>query len=174
MKIVSDKAIVVLALTATVSLGAFLLAVIVPALFFHTPVPGAYVNYVRIVLFFTATVIIFAIGPLIFYQFRRNVKLQDAINHYVKNKMQEIVLAIDLVESNLVEADTKDLTYKEKVQMLDDVRAICKDVSGNLAEKILSEAPEFSHDVAPAKKDQSKADASQENTEPAKSISSVK
>jgi hypothetical protein len=151
LKFISDRLIVVLAVTATVTLGGFLLAVIIPGLFFQKSVPAAYVTYVRIVLFFAATISIFAIGPVIVYQFRRTRRLQDAINHYVRNKMQEIVLAIDLVESNLVEADTKELTYKEKIQMLDEVRAICKDVSGNLAQRILEEAPTFNHTLAPAR-----------------------
>jgi ABC-type multidrug transport system fused ATPase/permease subunit len=148
MKFVSDRLIVVLALSATSAFGAFILAIIVPSLFFHTTVPPQYVLYVRVVLFFAAGVGIFAIGPLIFYQFRRNLRLQNAINHYVRNKMQEIVLAVDLVQSNLVQADTDQLTYKEKVQMLDDVRAICEDVSGNLAEKIIEEASDFDPNIA--------------------------
>jgi hypothetical protein len=153
LKLVSDRLIVILAVTATVTLGAFLLAIIVPGLFFNISVPAAYLVYVRIVLFFAAAVSIFAIGPLIVYQFKRNRKLQDAIDHYVRNKMQEIMLAVDLVETNLVQVDTKELTYNEKVQMLEDIRAICKDVSGNLAQKILAEAPTFNHSIAHLERD---------------------
>jgi hypothetical protein len=147
LRLITERLIVVLAVAASVAIGAFLLAVIVPPLFFQQSVPSEYVVYIRIVLFFAATICIFAVGPVIVYQFRQSRKLQDAINHYIKNKMQEIVLAVDLVESNLIKADTQELKYEEKIQMLEDVRAICKDVSGNLAERILAEAPKFSHNV---------------------------
>lgn len=120
----------------------------IPALFFHSNIPSAYLFNIRVVLFSVAVVSLFGLGPFIIYQFQQKVKLQDAINHYVKNKMQEIILAVDIVESNLVQTDTNGLTNKEKVQMLEDVRSICKDVSGNLAEKILSEAPKFRRNIA--------------------------
>jgi hypothetical protein len=150
LRFISDRVIVILALIAIVAIGSFLLALIVPELFFHSTVPQAWLFDVRLVLFFAAMVSLFGLGPFIVYEFRQKVKLQDAINHYVKNKMQEIVLVMDLVESNLVKTDAPGMTNKEKVEMLEDVRAICQDVSGNLATKILAEAPKFKHSIAAA------------------------
>lgn len=85
---------------------------------------------------------LFIVSPITILQETRRRKLEDAIHHYIKNKMQEIVLAVDLVQSSLVAVDTS-VAYKDKVQMLEDVRAICTDVSHNLTQKILDEAPTF-------------------------------
>jgi hypothetical protein len=148
LRFISDRLIVILALTAIVAIGSFLLALIIPPLFLHSSIPQGYVFNIRVVLFFAAMVSLFGLGPFIVYEFQQKVKLRDAINHYVKNKMQEIILAVDLVEANLVQTNkTSGMTYEEKVQMLEDVRTICLDVSGNLAQKILAEAPKFSHNV---------------------------
>ncbi len=146
-----DRLIVIVAIIAIVSSGAFLLALIVPTLFFHSTVPSAYIFDVRVALFIVAVVTLFGLGPYIIYQFQQKVRLQNAISHYVRNKMQEIMLAIDLVEANLLQADTEIMTYKEKVELLEEVRVICQDVAGNLTEKILAEAPKFRHDLASKK-----------------------
>jgi hypothetical protein len=147
LKFLPDRLIVILAVAAIVATGSLLLALVIPSLFFHSGIPSAYLFFVRVFLFIAAMVSLFGLGPYIIYQFQQKVKLQDAINHYVKNKMQEIILSVDLVEANLVKTDVPEMTYKEKVEMLEDVRAICQDVSGNLPEKILAEAPKFQHDI---------------------------
>jgi hypothetical protein len=146
---ISNRLIVFLAVIAVIVIASFDLALIAPSLFQLKNLPSGTI-YLYLVLFAGSVVSVFAVVPIMIYQFRQNIKLQDAINHYVKNKMQEIMLAVDLVESNLIHSDTSEMTFKEKVQMLEDVRAICRDVSGNLAEKILAEAPRFKHNIANA------------------------
>jgi hypothetical protein len=46
-----------------------------------------------------------------------------------------------------------DLTYEDKLDMFKRDRAICQDVSGNLADKILAEAATFNHRIASKEKE---------------------
>ena len=172
LKFGSEHWIVIVAVIAIAIIASFDLALILPSLFHVRGLPTNVV-YLYIVLFAGNMVSVFVIGPVLIYQFRQKLKLQDAINHYVKNKMQEIVLAVDLVESNLVKADAPEMTYKEKVEMLGDVRAICQDVSGNLAQKILANAPNFSYNIATDKEGFIGTDSKVKNKETSRSSRSA-
>jgi hypothetical protein len=142
----SDRTITILAIVASVFLGAFLFVLVVPPLVFGLSSPV--VNYaglqlVRVILFFGSVFSLFGVGPYLIYSFRQRSRLEQATNHYIKNKLAEIVLALDLLEANLIASPSPEMTYEEKIDLLNDVKFICKDMSQNLMETILKEAPGF-------------------------------
>jgi hypothetical protein len=159
----TDKLILTLAVVAVAVIAAFNLSLIIPTLL-HIGIPSTTNTiYFYFVLFAGSTISVSAIIPLLIYQFRQKTRLEDAVHHYIRNKMQEIILSLDLVEANLVPTPGKQLSYEEKVEMLAEARKICKDVSGDLASRILEEARTFKHNLSEARATTKKARSSQAN-----------
>jgi hypothetical protein len=100
--VISDKWITILAIVASLFLGLFVLVLIFPPLLFGATSPVVHyagLEIVRIVLFSCSIVSLFGIGPYLIYSFHQKTRLKDATNHYVKNKLQAILLALDLLEA---------------------------------------------------------------------------
>jgi hypothetical protein len=102
LSVISDKAITILAIVATFFLGTFVLVLIIPPLLFGAASPimhYAGLEIIRITLFLCSMASLFGIGPFLIYSFSKKNRLKDATNHYVKNKLQVIVLSLDMLET---------------------------------------------------------------------------
>jgi hypothetical protein len=102
MRMLSDKAITILAIIASLFLGTFLMVLIVPPLLFGATSPVvryAGLEIVRFVLFVCSMVSLFGIGPFLIYEFHQKNRLKDATNHFVKNKLQVILLCLDMLDA---------------------------------------------------------------------------
>lgn len=144
--ILSNRVITLLAVLASVFIGAFLLVLSVPPFIYGASSP--ILNYislrvVRVALLAASAVSLFGIGPSLIYSFRERSKLESATNHHIRNKMQELILMLDALEHNLIVAPNPGMTYQEKIEMFNKARAICADVSENTIRTILKEAPNF-------------------------------
>jgi hypothetical protein len=132
---ISDKAMTILAMVASISLGTFVLVLILPPLLFGSTSPivnFAGLEIVRLALFLFAMISLFGIGPFLIYQFLQKNRLKDATNHYVRNKLQVILLSLDLLET------TPPGDYSREQELKKEIRDSITQLNDRIRETILN------------------------------------
>jgi hypothetical protein len=104
--------LIIASLSGSITVGVLLLFLVVPQLILgHALYNSAYLIYVRWFLFILAMACLFIVSPITILQQRRQQNLESDVNHYVRNGIQTIVLACDLIEDG---ADAK--VYADEIR----------------------------------------------------------
>jgi hypothetical protein len=130
----------VLALVAVGFVGSFLLSLVLPNLIAGDTGASALsikigVQNVRLVLFFASCVFLFGIGPYLIYNFYKIMRLEATTTHYIRNKLQIVIL--DIENASMLSKDP------ETTKLLSHAFQACEDMVENLPKRIDSEAPRF-------------------------------
>ena len=127
------KYLMILSLVALTFIGAFLLSLVLPALFIpanvSSPVSLAIgVRTVRIILFFAATICLFGVSPYVVYNFYKILRLEATTDHFIRSKIQIIMIDIETASVNVQDADA--------LKALNHAFQVCKQTAENLPTEI--------------------------------------
>jgi hypothetical protein len=129
-----------LSLTALAFIGAFLLSLVLPAFFLPSsttsPVSLAIgMNVVRAILFVAASVCLFGVCPYVVFNFYKILRLEAATDHFIRSKMQVIMVDIEMASMTTTDAET--------LKLLSHAFEVCKDTVENTPSQIEREAATF-------------------------------
>jgi hypothetical protein len=143
----ASRFLMILCLTALTFIGSFLLSLVLPALFLPasatSPVSLAIgVSTVRVILFLAASVCLFGVCPYVVFNFYKILRLEAATDHFIRSKMQVIMLDIETASLTAKDAET--------LKSLSHAFQVCKDTVENIPSQIDRAAVGF---VAPDLRD---------------------
>jgi hypothetical protein len=139
----ASKYLMILSLTALAFIGAFLLSLVLPALFLPasatSPLSLAIgVRSVRVILFVAASVCLFGVSPYVIYNFYKVLRLEAATDHFIRSRIQ--ILMIDIEIASMTTKDT------DALKALSHAFQVCKETAEKLPTEIDRAAAKF---VAP-------------------------
>jgi hypothetical protein len=136
----ASRYLMALTLTALTFIGAFLLSLVLPALFLPANVSSPLslaigVRNVRLILFIAASICLFGVSPYVVYSFYKILRLEAATEHFIRSKIQ--IIMIDIETASL---STKDAGALEA---LNHALGVCKDAAENIPSEIDRAAATF-------------------------------
>jgi len=129
-----------LALSTVGFTGAFLLSLVLPNLIYGNVGASAIskdigVQTTRIILFFASCACIFVITPYLIFTYYKISRLEAAMSHHIRSKIQVVILDIENASASTTDPET--------LKLLDHAFKECVDMVDNLPGRIVKEAPRF-------------------------------
>jgi hypothetical protein len=129
-----------LSLIALAFVDAFLLSLVLPALFLPSSINSPVslfigVRTVRFILFVGAMVCLFGVCPYVLFSFYKILRLEKATQHFIRSKIQVIMVDIETASLGVKDEDT--------LKTLSHAFEACKDTVENIPSQINHAAPTF-------------------------------